>query len=148
MPSAFYAFLGFSNFNKKQALGTLEQSSLAVYALFLTMALLKRKSNSTRLTGKLTKELIMKKQKLRPGLNPELSALVSRIRLDRYRELETRNQDGLSMTDADWAELANLKPFFVEWCEKEDQKAALAPAPHRCLPEPISNDWDNYDEEG
>ena len=44
-------FQGFSNFNKKQALGTLEQSSLAVYALFLTMALFKRKSNSTRLTG-------------------------------------------------------------------------------------------------
>jgi hypothetical protein len=81
MPSAFYAFLrlfqeiadqalsGFSNFNKKRALVTLEQSSLAVYALFLTMALFKRKSNSTRLTGKLTKELIMKKQKLRPGLS-------------------------------------------------------------------------------
>jgi hypothetical protein len=68
MPSAFYAFLrlfqeiadqalsGFPNFNKKRALVTLEQSSLAVYALFLTMALFKRKSNSTRLTGKLTKE--------------------------------------------------------------------------------------------
>jgi hypothetical protein len=52
-------FQGFPNFNKKRALGTLEQSSLAVYALFLTMALFKRKSNSTRLTGKLTKELIM-----------------------------------------------------------------------------------------
>lgn len=59
MPIAFYAFLGFPNFNKKRALGTLEQSSLAVYALFLAMALFKRKSNSTRLTGKLTKELIM-----------------------------------------------------------------------------------------
>lgn len=33
------------------------------------MALFKRKLNSTRLTGKLTKELIMKKQKLRPGLS-------------------------------------------------------------------------------
>ena len=69
MPSAFYTFLGFSNFNKKQALGTLEQSSLAIYALFLAMVLFKRKSNSTRLTGKLTKELIMNKQKLRPGLS-------------------------------------------------------------------------------
>jgi len=48
-------FQGFPNFNKKRALGTLEQSSLAVYALFLAMALFKRKSNSTRLTGK-TKE--------------------------------------------------------------------------------------------
>ena len=91
MPSAFYAFQGFSNFNKKQALGTLEQSSLAVYALFLAMVLFKRKSNSTRLTGKLTKELIMKKQKLRPGLSglslPLQEAAAKAIRSEEIRKM-------------------------------------------------------------
>ena len=91
------------------------------------------------------------KQNLKPGLNPELAAIVERITLDRYRELYTRDQDGEDascLTDAEYAELDKLRPFFEAYVEKKaEEESRLLPAPHRCLPEPISTAWEDYDEE-
>lgn len=101
----------------------------------------------------------MKKQKLRPGLNPVLQEMVARIRLARYAELNYRDQEGLAMTDADYAELEALKPWCLAnkevtlkdyldiWGGRPPlEMVDLSPAAERCLPEPVSTDWENYDE--
>jgi hypothetical protein len=104
----------------------------------------------------------MKKTKLKPGLNPVLQEVVARIRIARYAELNYRDQEGLAMTDADYAELEALKPWYLankentkvtvkdyldSWGERPPlEMVDLSPAAERCLPKPVSTDWENYDE--
>lgn len=74
----------------------------------------------------------MKKQKLRPGL--------SGLSLPLQQAGKVLHPVVKKVTVTEYLDCWGAKP--------SKEEIDLSPAPHRCLPEPISTAWENYDEEG